>query len=295
MIEGNRLSEEAVTAVIEGKRILGPPKDILEVKNAQRAYSILDKLDPSSLPDLLRAHGTLMEGLTEDAGRFRSGNVGVHQGNRLIHTGTPARLVPHIVAELFQWHASTDMHPLISSCIFHYEFEFIHPFSDGNGRLGRLWHTLLLSRWRGITRWLPVESVIAKRQNDYYAALAQSNANGSSEVFVDFMLEVIRDSLLPFDVPQPGPIQAEKSPASQAEKTPADRPRKAPADQLRKAPADEVLAFFRANPHGTIKQLAQQLSCSVSTAERRVRDLITQGQLMREGSARAGTWQIPPE
>lgn len=163
MIEGNTLSEEAVAAIMDGKRVLGPTRDILEVENAKRAYELIDSLDPLSLDDLLRAHRVMMDGLIEHAGRFRSGDVGVFDGGALIHAGTPANYVPQVMANLFGWLAATDLHPLLASCIFHYEFEFIHPFADGNGRTGRLWHTVLLSRWRPALAWLPVESVIRER------------------------------------------------------------------------------------------------------------------------------------
>lgn len=202
MIEGNTLSEEAVTAIIDGKHVLGPARDILEVENARRGYELIDVLDPLNLNDLLHAHRVMMEGLVDHAGCFRTRNVGVFDGGALIHAGTPADYVPQVMADLFEWLSAARLHPLLSSCIFHYEFEFVHPFADGNGRTGRLWHTLLLARWRPALAWLPAESVIHERQQGYYAALAESNAIGSSERFVAFMLRVIRDALLPFARPE---------------------------------------------------------------------------------------------
>ena len=138
MIEGNTLSREAVTAILDGRRVLGPARQILEVDNARRAYRLMDDLDPLSPDDLLRAHGVMMRGLIDDAGRYRAENAGVFKEGGLIHAGTPARCIPEVMADLFAWMASTDLHPLPASCVFHYEFEFIHPFSDGNGRTGRL-------------------------------------------------------------------------------------------------------------------------------------------------------------
>ncbi len=198
LIEGNSLDELAVTAIISGKRVLGNAKDIREVENAQRAYSLIPKLDPYSIDDLLKAHKVMMDGMIPEAGMFRSGNVGVFDGDVLVHAGTPAAYVPEVMADIFGWLRSTKVHPLLASCIFHFEFEFCHPFSDGNGRTGRLWHTLLLSKWRSVLAWLPVESTIRERQAGYYQALARSNARGSSEAFVEFMLEAIRDAILPF-------------------------------------------------------------------------------------------------
>ena len=163
LIEGNKLDERAVSAIIDGKRVLGDRRDILEVENARAAYDLIPELDPHSLADLLRVHRVMMGGLVPDAGRFRSGNVGVFNGDTLIHAGTPAAYVPEAMGGLFEWLRATRLHPLLASCVFHFEFEFCHPFSDGNGRMGRLWQTLLLSRWRSVLAWLPVESAIRRR------------------------------------------------------------------------------------------------------------------------------------
>lgn len=196
-IEANTLTLEQVTAVLDGKRVLAPPKDIHEVQNAYDAYDALSKMDPYSLDDLLKAHKFMMDGLIKDAGCFRTGNVGVFDGERLIHTGTPARYVPEVMQDLFGWLKSTDIHPLIASCVFHYEFEFIHPFSDGNGRMGRLWHSLLLQNWQNVFAWLPVESLVAKHQQEYYKALGDSGASGGdSTTFVEFMLDMIEKTLV---------------------------------------------------------------------------------------------------
>ena len=138
LIEGNGLDERAVTAILDGKRVLGDAHDILEVENAMRAYDMLPTLNPYSLEDLLKAHKAMMNGLVPEAGRFRSGNVGVFDGDILIHAGTPATYVPEVMADIFGWLEKTDMHPLLASCVFHFEFEFAHPFADGNGRIGRL-------------------------------------------------------------------------------------------------------------------------------------------------------------
>ena len=264
MIEGNTLSEEAVTAIMDGKRVLGPARDILEVENAKRAYELIDSLDPLNLDDLLRAHRVMMDGLIEHAGCFRSGDVGVFDGETLIHAGTPANYVPQVMSDLFEWLAKTDLHPLLVSCVFHYEFEFIHPFADGNGRTGRLWHTLLLSRWRHALAWLPVESVIRERQHEYYRVLAESNAAGSSERFVTFMLQVIRDALLPFSLPE---TEGESR-------------------------ARQALAYFSAHSKGTVAGLADLLGCSKRSAERLVASLRKEGKLRREGAARGGTWVV---
>ena len=194
-IEHNSLSLEQVTAILDGKRILGNPNEIQEVKNAYETYEMLLSLNPYSVSDLLKAHQTMMAGLIPENGTFRSGGVGVFDGEVVIHLAPPARLVPVQIQDLFHWYQTSKIHPLIRSAIFHYEFEFIHPFADGNGRMGRLWHSLLLGNWNEIFYWLPIEELIRSRQSEYYHALGQSDQAADSRVFVEFLLEVILDSL----------------------------------------------------------------------------------------------------
>lgn len=196
-IEQNTLSIEQVTAVLNGKRIIAPPKDIAEVKNAYEIYEHMDTLDPYSVDALLSAHGVMMRGLMEEAGAFRSGPVGVvdNQG-RILHFGTLPDYVPGLVHELIDWTRASKLPMLIKSCVFHYEFELIHPFGDGNGRVGRLWHTLLLSKWNPLFAWLPVESIIHDRQQEYYDAINISNNEGESTQFITFMLSAIKSSLI---------------------------------------------------------------------------------------------------
>lgn len=196
-IEQNTLSLEQVTAVLNGKHVLAPPKDIAEVKNAYEIYERLDELDPYSVDDLLTAHGIMTRGLVEESGVFRSRPVGVvdNEGN-VLHFGTLPQYVPNLVMELLDWAKTSEVHMLIRSCVFHYELELIHPFADGNGRVGRLWHTLLLSKWNPAFAWLPVESIIHDRQQEYYAAINASNDAGESTEFIEFMLSAIKASLI---------------------------------------------------------------------------------------------------
>ena len=196
-IEQNTLSLEQVTAVLNGKHVLAPPKDIAEVKNAYEIYERLDELDPYSIDDLLTAHGIMTRELVDESGMFRTRPVGVvDQEGRVLHFGTLPQYVPDLVMELLDWVKNSDVHMLIRSCVFHYEFELIHPFADGNGRVGRLWHTLLLSKWNPAFAWLPVESIIHDRQGEYYAAINASNDAGESTVFIEFMLSAIKTSLM---------------------------------------------------------------------------------------------------
>lgn len=195
-IEQNTLSLEQVTAVLSGKRVLAPPKDIAEVQNAYEIYDHLSELNPYSVEDLLLAHRVMMRDLVSEAGMFHSRPVGVvdSEGN-ILHFGTLPQYVPDLVEELLQWTEESPLPLLIKSCVFHYEFEVIHPFADGNGRIGRLWHTLLLSQWNPLFAWLPVESIIHDHQQEYYDAINRSNALGEGTPFLEFMLGVIKEAL----------------------------------------------------------------------------------------------------
>ena len=196
-IEQNTLSLEQVTAVLNGKQVLAPLKDIAEVKNAYEIYERLDELDPYSVDDLLTAHGIMTRGLVEESGVFRTRPVGVVDSEgHVLHFGTLPQYVPDLVMELLDWVKTSEVHMLIRSCVFHYEFELIHPFADGNGRVGRLWHTLLLSKWNPAFAWLPVESIIHDRQQEYYDAINAANDAGESTVFIEFMLSAIKASLV---------------------------------------------------------------------------------------------------
>lgn len=194
-IEHNSLSLEQVTAILDGKRILGKPNEIKEVQNAYEAYELMLRLDPASVDDLLKAHKLMMNGLVPENGKFRSGGVGVFDGEVLIHMAPPAEFVPEHIHNLFAWYHQSELHPLIKSAVFHYEFEFIHPFADGNGRMGRMWHSLLLGKWKELFFWLPIEELIQSRQKEYYDALGVADKQADSAGFVELMLEIIRDSL----------------------------------------------------------------------------------------------------
>ncbi len=194
-IEHNTLTLEQVTAIIDGKRVLGNPNEVREVQNAYEAYEMMLQFDPASIEDLLTAHRVMMGGLMKENGCFRSGGVGVFDGDVLIHMAPPAEFVPEQIRQLFEWYQRSSMHPLIKSAVFHYEFEFIHPFADGNGRIGRMWHSLLLGQWKEVFFWLPIEELIKSRQQEYYDSLAQADKDADSAVFAELMLEIIRDTL----------------------------------------------------------------------------------------------------
>lgn len=194
-IEGNNLKEEQVSALIEGKRVLGVPSEIQEVTNALSVYDNLGVYNPYSLKDLKKAHKILMNGLLGNPGELRKGGVGIKREDVIIHMAPPADNVPFLLNDLFSWINNCDEHPLILSSVFHYEFEYIHPFPDGNGRLGRFWQTALLSKWNPIFQLVPIESIIRDNQERYYQALNSSTNSGSVNPFLIFMLEVILEAL----------------------------------------------------------------------------------------------------
>lgn len=194
-IENNSLSLEQVTQIINGKRVLGPPKDIHEVENAYQAYEQAFLLDPYDYRDLLKAHKLLTDGLIKETGKFRSKDVVVYSGENIVHLGARAEFVPKLVKNLLAWAKKSEMPALIKSCVVHFELEIIHPFSDGNGRIGRLWQSLILSKWEPLFEWVPIETVIYQHQQRYYEALSLSNRQNDSSVFIEFMLEAILTTL----------------------------------------------------------------------------------------------------
>lgn len=192
-IEANSLTLGQVRDVINGRNVLGEQKEIQEVKNAYAAYERFSEIDPYSLKDLKQFHGIITKYLVEESGDFRRGEEGVFNGDQCIFMAPPARLVPQLMEELFQWmkEAHGNVHPLILSSVFHYEFVFIHPFTDGNGRMARLWHSAILAKWKSVFEYIPIESQIEKFQNEYYDAIAKCHVDGASTFFIEFMLSQI--------------------------------------------------------------------------------------------------------
>ena len=268
-IEQNTLTIDQVTAVISGKRVLAPPKDIAEVQNAYEIYDRLDTLNPFSVDDLLLAHEVMTRGLVSESGEFRSGSVGVvdNRGN-VLHVGTLPAYVPGLVEELLYWTENDPRHILIKSCVFHYEFELIHPFSDGNGRVGRLWHTLLLSKWNPIFAWLPIESMIHDRQEEYYRAFNAANVAADSTVFITFMLKAIRDTMLEVI---DGAVSVSFSKAEKAS-----------------GRENAVMDWLKGNGEITNGDVRSLLNVSVATANRILNSMVDKGILIRIRNGR--TW-----
>lgn len=274
-IEQNTLSLEQVTAVLNGKRIIAPPKDITEVKNAYEIYEMMDSLNPYSVDDLLNAHAVMTHKLTEESGCFRSKPVGVvdKQGN-ILHFGALPDYAPGLTSELLDWVKDSNIHMLIKSCVFHYELEVIHPFADGNGRIGRLWHTLLLTQWKPLFAWLPVESIIHDHQDEYYAAINRSNYEGESTAFIEFMLSAIREAL------------------TEAVQT-SGAAEKMTADELRWCKIEQFLKKNNAIANADVRQLFQ---VSTATANRILSKLTDEGKLqkVRIGKSWGYTHPIKP-
>ncbi|HUW06409.1 MAG TPA: Fic family protein [Williamwhitmania sp.] len=194
-IEGNTLTIEQITAIFENERVLGPKNDIIEVKNAIAVYDQLDEFEPYSFDSFCKAHQILMEGLIELPGRLRNKAVGIAIGSKLAHIAPPSEMVKPLMNDLFNYLKNDENLLLIKSCVFHYELEFIHPFMDGNGRMGRLWQTVILMDKYPVFEYLPVEALIKEKQKEYYDALGKSDKTGESTLFIEFMLEVIKESL----------------------------------------------------------------------------------------------------
>ena len=286
-IEHNTLTLEQVTDVINGRRILGPPQDIREVKNAYEAYERAAAFDPYSVRNLLLAHKIMMEGLIKEAGSFRSGNVGVYAGEEMIHAGTPAKYVPDLMQQLFGWMKKSKLHPLVKSCIFHYEFEFIHPFADGNGRTGRLWQSLILQKWKPFFAWMPIENLIYEKQEDYYKALNASNKAGESTIFVTFMLEVIRDALKAM-------VESQNKLAEAGENVGVNVGISVGINVGENVGTnvEKIVALLRQDNRLTAKTLAVTLGLTDRQVERLLAKLKAEGRLVRHGASKNGYWEV---
>ncbi len=192
-IEGNSLTLGEVTAVIEGKMVVGKQTEIKEVKNAYEAYDKIMTFDPYAVKDFLKAHKLMTDGLVNESGKFRSGDVGVFDGDVAVHIGARPQFVPDLINDLFDWAKKSELHPVLKSAILHYEIETIHPFADGNGRMGRLWQTLLLAKWNEIFAWIPMESVLYQNRPQYYQAIEDARSANDSGAFIEFTLSAVLD------------------------------------------------------------------------------------------------------
>jgi len=279
-IEGSTLTQQQITAILDGKRVIAPPKEVQEAHNAISTYESLPQWQPENGTHLLAAHLLMMKGLVKDAVMYRQEGVGVMSGEQVVHMAPQATRVPKLMTDLFEWLESSDVHPLVASCVFHYEFEFIHPFSDGNGRMGRLWQTLILSKWHEVFINIPVESMVYQHQDDYYLAIRQSTQQTDSAPFIEFMLQMIYDAI------------------SEANNITSDDGlneglNEGLNDGLKLSKLDkDILIFIQQDRYKTNAQLAEKCGKSQSTIERRVKFLKDAGLITRIGAKKTGYWQV---
>ena len=270
-IEGNNLSEGEVLAILEGKTVIAPQKEILEVRNAIKTYELYPTLNPYSIDDMLKAHHTMMAGLVDEAGIFRSKGVGVFDGTKAVHIAPPAERVRDLMNDLFVWLENSEDHLLIKSCVFHYEFEFIHPFADGNGRTGRLWQSLILGKLNPLFEHLPVENMVFANQQAYYDAIAKSSAIGDSQPFIDFMLQEILHAL--------------------------DEHKGASVEEIGEANSlteneVKILGLIRAERKISAKKIAEELGVSPRQVERSLAILKERYIIRRVGANKNGYWEV---
>ena len=284
-IEGNTLSEDQVRDIIDGKNVVAPIKEIQEVKNAIKTYELYPTLDAFKEKDLLKAHGVMMQALVDDAGRYRRGGVGVFGEKRLVHLAPPAERVPMLMGDLFDWLKHSKDHLLIRSCVFHYEFEFIHPFIDGNGRTGRLWQSLILGKLHPLFEHLPVENMVYSNQQQYYDAITASTNAGQSGPFIDFMLNEIYKTLKSH---QGEPLQ-DKVP----NKVPDKVPNKLKYDFPNIADATwDVLMALKTNHASTSEEIGLALGISSRMVRKHIATLREVGLIVRVGSNKTGYWKV---
>jgi Fic family protein len=278
-IEHNSLSLKQVTDIVDGKHVLGAPDEIQEVKNAIETYHLMHELDAFNEKDMLKAHGLMMKDLVKQAGHYRQEGVGVFDGNgNCLHMAPPADRVPQLMSDLFDWVKTTDAHPLIYSCVFHYEFEFIHPFIDGNGRMGRFWQTMLLSRWKGIFAWLPVETIVKEHQQEYYNVIARCDAAGESCQFVEFMLRCLLDAMEKYE---------------DVDEEVQDKVQNKVQDKFPEVskPTWDVYDIIHKNPKATVTTICEQLGLKERQVYKHISILKSLGIIVRVGSNKTGYWK----
>ena len=271
-IENNSLSLQQITAIIDGKHVLGNPNEIKEVKNSIQAYDLLLTLNPYKEKDLLNAHKLMMQDLVERNGKYRIDGVGIFDGEKVVHLAPPADRVPELMFDLFEWIKTSDVHPLIKSCVFHYEFEFIHPFQDGNGRMGRLWQTVILKEWKEIFAWLPVETLIKENQQEYYNVLGASDSAANSTKFIEFMLSLILDTINEI-------IETEK-------KVTIKVAIKVTINQ------QKIIDVIKSNPYVTQEELANNIGITKKSIIANMKKLQECGLIKRIGANKNGYWQV---
>jgi len=272
-IEGNSLSLDEVTSIVDGKIVKGPMNEIAEVRNANSAYGMMASLDPFSVEDLLKTHGVMMKDLQPNAGSFRRGDEGVFDGEgNLVYMAPHPDDVPKMIGDLLEWTRESDYPMIIRSCVFHYRFEYIHPFEDGNGRMGRMWQTLLLSEYNNAFRWIPVESMIRAYQKGYYDAIAQSNSSGDCTVFLEYMTDVILKALEEYIA-----SSVREGSEGMSALTPNE---------------NAVYVMIRDGYFRNTEQAAETIGISKVTLNRCLKSLREKELIRKEGNKKSGVWVI---
>jgi len=271
-IEGNTLDEGLITDIIDGKNVVAPIREIQEVKNAIKTYEAYSELDAFLVDDLLKAHSLMMEALVDESGIFRKTEVGVFEGKKAIHVAPPADRVPFLMDDLFGWLKNSSDHLLIRSCVFHYEFEFIHPFADGNGRIGRLWQSLILGKLNPVFEHLPVENMVFSNQKKYYEAIQKSTESNDSGIFVDFMLGEILKTLKERKGEPLNKIEGVSEGVSEG--------------------VNSVLEFIRNNPMCRVPFISKNTGIPAKTIERHIKKLRLKNKIEFVGAPKTGGYQV---
>lgn len=285
-IEGNTLSEEQVTALIDGKHIIAPLKEVQEVRNAIKVYESFDEFDAYDWKDLLKAHEIMAFGLVDHPGHFRKTGVCVAGKDGISHIAPPADRLPFLISDLFDWLKNAEDHPLIKSCVFHYEFEFIHPFEDGNGRMGRLWQSKILSDWNRIFANLPVENMIWENQSEYYKAIAESTKNTDSGIFTEFMLSLIVNTLKKHVAKNDNANDTVNDNVNDTVKITRKITVKITVNQKK------ILDAIKQNPFATQEELSKIVGIAKLNINKNMKKLQENGIIERIGADKNGEWKI---
>jgi Fic family protein len=283
-IEGNTLSEGEIAAVLEGKFVAGKQEEIKEARNAYEAYDKIKTFDPYAVKDFLKAHKLMTAGLINEAGKFRSGDVGVFDGDKAVHMGARPKFVPELIAELFRWAANSEIHPVLKSAILHYEIETIHPFEDGNGRMGRLWQTLVIAKWNELFTWMPMESILYQNRSQYYKVIEDARRANDSGVFIEFTLSALLETIK---------LQAKHKEDSGkfAEKFVENIDEfveKFAKNDTQKA----IIRLIIAHPTISAKKIAEEMGMSSRGIQKSIENLKQRGLLERIGPAKGGHWLV---
>ncbi|MDR1088305.1 MAG: Fic family protein [Coriobacteriales bacterium] len=291
-IEGNSLSLDEVTDVVEGKLVAGKQAEVKEVKNAYEAYDKIMTFDPFAVKDFLRAHKLMTDGLVKESGKFRYGDVGVFDGDVVIHRGARSQFVPQLIGELLEWAKTTELHPVLRSAIVHYEIETIHPFADGNGRMGRLWQTLILAKWNEIFAWIPMESLVYEKRPQYYNALQNAQSLNDSGEFIEFTLSAILDAVeaqaKQMNEPPSGTASSKEKLVEEFVENADLFVEKFVDNETQRS----ILRLLIAQPTISAKRIAEEVGMSSRGVQKSIDALKKRGMVERIGPAKGGHWLV---